>query len=368
MINYTTAAEAAKLIKSNDSVYIQGSVSIPEVLVKAMADRGHELRGVKVYSAFAIGREEAPYCKPEYKDSFLVYSLFVSNSVRNWIAQGYGQAIPAFLGEIPGLFRKGIIPIDVALLNCSRPNADGYCSFGTSADLAVSAAECAKVVIAQINPHVPFSYGDALIHVSKLTAAVEVDEPLVELPTAQPSEIDRKIGGYIAAGILDVGITGLDWLTEGGHEDKVMHVADLVYSKTSNRPCRWVLAVAGDSPYQCPQDLAGKRIATELEGLTRNYFKRVGVDVNVFYSWGATEAKVVEGLADGIVEVTETGTTIRAHGLRIIDEVMCSYPVIIANKEAWADPRKRDRKARPSAEAAECKRNNALLGWYCIAS
>ena len=102
-----------------------------------------------------------------------------------------------------------------------------------------------------------------------------------------------------------------------------------------------VLAVAGASPYQCPQDLAGKRIATELEGLTRNYFKRVGVDVNVFYSWGATEAKVVEGLADGIVEVTETGTTIRAHGLRIIDEVMCSYPVIIANKEAWADPRKR---------------------------
>ena len=122
----------------------------------------------------------------------------------------------------------------------------------------------------------------------------------------------QEIGGYIAAGILDVGITGLDWLTEGGHEDKVVHVADLVYSKTSNRPCRWVLAVAGDSPYQCPQDLAGKRIATELEGL-----------------------------ADGIVEVTETGTTIRAHGLRIIDEVMCSYPVIIANKDAWADPRKR---------------------------
>ena len=87
---------------------------------------------MKVYSAFAIGREEAPYCKPEYKDSFLVYSLFVSNSVRNWIAQGYGQAIPAFLGEIPGLFRKGIIPIDVALLNCSRPNADGYCSFSGS--------------------------------------------------------------------------------------------------------------------------------------------------------------------------------------------------------------------------------------------
>ena len=151
----------------------------------------------------------------------------------------------------------------------------------------------------------------------------------------------QEIGGYIAAGILDVGITGLDWLTEGGHEDKVVHVADLVYSKTSNRPCRWVLAVAGDSPYQCPQDLAGKRIATELEGLTRNYFKRVGVDVNVFYSWGATEAKVVEGLADAIVEVTETETTIRAHGLRVIDEVMASNTVLIANRKVWNDPERR---------------------------
>ena len=102
-----------------------------------------------------------------------------------------------------------------------------------------------------------------------------------------------------------------------------------------------MLAVAGDSPYQKPQDLAGKRIATEVEGLTRRYFTKAGVDVEVFYSWGATEAKVVEGLADGIVEVTETGTTIRAHGLRIIDEVMRSYPVLIVNKDAWQDPRKR---------------------------
>ncbi|WP_165176809.1 ATP phosphoribosyltransferase [Desulfovibrio sp. ZJ369] len=151
----------------------------------------------------------------------------------------------------------------------------------------------------------------------------------------------QEIGGYIEAGILDVGITGLDWLFERGHEAGVERIADLVYSKTSNRPCRWVLAVAGDAPYTSAEDLAGKRIATELEGLTRRYFAQKGVDVDVFYSWGATEAKVVEGLADGIVEVTETGTTIRAHGLRIIDEVMLSYPVLIANKEAWKDPRKR---------------------------
>ena len=151
----------------------------------------------------------------------------------------------------------------------------------------------------------------------------------------------QEIGEYIEAGVLDVGITGLDWLTERNHEDKVVRVSDLVYSKTSNRPCRWVLAVAGDSPYQKAADLAGKRIATELQGLTQRYFDREGVKVDVFYSWGATEAKVVEGLADGIVEVTETGTTIRAHGLRIIDEVMVSYPVLIANKKAWEDPAKR---------------------------
>ncbi|MDE5879036.1 MAG: ATP phosphoribosyltransferase, partial [Desulfovibrio sp.] len=151
----------------------------------------------------------------------------------------------------------------------------------------------------------------------------------------------QEIGGYVAAGVLDVGITGLDWLFERGHEDAVVRVADLVYSKNSSRPCRWVLAVAGDAPYTCAADLAGKRIATELEGLTRRYFAKKGVDAEIFYSWGATEAKVVEGLADGIVEVTETGTTIRAHGLKIIDEVMVSFPVLIANRAAWADPVKR---------------------------
>ncbi|MBQ9406054.1 MAG: ATP phosphoribosyltransferase [Desulfovibrio sp.] len=151
----------------------------------------------------------------------------------------------------------------------------------------------------------------------------------------------QEIGEYIAAGVLDVGITGLDWLIEREHEDKVVRIADLAYSKTSNRPCRWVLAVAGDAPYRRPEDLVGKRIATELVGLTRRYFREKEVAVDIFYSWGATEAKVVEGLADGIVEVTETGTTIRAHGLRIIDEVMVSCPVLIANPVAWENPRKR---------------------------
>lgn len=213
-MHMTTAAEAVKLIRSHDSVYIQGSTSIPEVLVRAMADRGEELRGVKVYSGFAVGRADAPYCRAEYRDSFLVNSLFVANNIRRWLAEGYGQSIPAFLGEIPGFFRDGTLPVDVALLNLSRPNAEGYCSYGVSADLAVSAVECARTVIAQINDAMPFSYGDALIHISRIAAAVEVNDPLVEVPSATPNEVESRIGGYIAEMIpdgatLQIGVGGI---------------------------------------------------------------------------------------------------------------------------------------------------------------
>ena len=213
-IKYTSAAEAVKLIENGDHVYIQGSTSIPEVLVKALADRGPELRDVVLYQAFAIGKGPAPYCKPEYKDSFLVESFFVANSVREWIHQGYGATIPRFLGEVPALFRDGTCRVDVALINCSLPNEEGYVSFGVSADLATAAVECADRVIAQINPHMPFSYGDPVIHVSKLAAAVEVDDPLVEVPTAVPTEKEIKIGNYIAELIpdgatLQIGVGGI---------------------------------------------------------------------------------------------------------------------------------------------------------------
>ena len=213
-MQFTTAAEAAKLIRSHSSVYIQGSTSIPEVLVQAMTDRADELTDVKIYSGFAVGRADAPYCRPEYKDTFLVNSLFVANNIRRWLAAGYGQSIPAFLGEIPGLFRDGTLPVDVAILNLSRPNEEGYCSFGVSADLAVSAVECAKTVIAQVNTAMPFSYGDAVIHLSRVAAAVEVDDPLVEVPSATPSEIESRIGGYIAELIpdgatLQIGVGGI---------------------------------------------------------------------------------------------------------------------------------------------------------------
>ena len=213
-IKYVSAQEAVRLIKSGDSVYIQGSTSIPEVLVQAMTDRAEELRGVKVYSAFAIGKGDAPYAKAELMDSFETNSFFVANCVRKAIKEGVGQAIPAFLGEIPFLFRSGQVPLDVTLLNVSEPDDEGYVSYGISADLAFSAAECSKTIIAQVNKYMPRTFGDSVIHISKIAALVRGDEPLVELPIAVPNEMERKIGNFIAAEVpdgatLQIGVGGI---------------------------------------------------------------------------------------------------------------------------------------------------------------
>lgn len=211
---YMTAEAAVKLIENGDHVYIQGSTSIPEVLVESLARRGKELRDITIYAAFAVGRRPSPLCMPEYKDTFFVDSFFVSNSFREWIAEGYGSVTPRFLGEVPELFRDGTCRVDVALINCSMPNEEGYVSFGVSADLATSAVECADRVIAQINPCVPFTPGDAVIHLSQLSAAVEVEDPLVEVPTAVPTEKEIAIGNFIAEHIpdgatLQIGVGGI---------------------------------------------------------------------------------------------------------------------------------------------------------------
>lgn len=163
----------------------------------------------------------------------------------------------------------------------------------------------------------------------------EIDDDEITCSMCRAQEMSR----YVESGLLDCGLTGKDWILE--NQSDVVIVADLIYSKVSSRPARWVLAVAGDSPFKRPEDLNGKRIATELVGYTKRYFEQAGVKVDVEFSWGATEAKVVEGLADAIVEVTETGTTIKAHGLRIIAEVLVTNTQFIANKESWADPWKR---------------------------
>lgn len=213
-VKWMTAAEAVKLVKSNDKVYIQGSTSIPETLCDALAARAEELRGVEVYSGFAIGRREAPYCRSEYRESFFPISLFIANSVREAIGRGEGQSVPGFLGEIPSFFRQGLIPLDVTFLNVSPPDENGYCSYGISADLTVSAVECSRIIIAQVNKKMPYSYGDALIHISKIDACVETDDPLVTLPIAVPNDKEQRIGRYIAEQIpdgatLQIGVGGI---------------------------------------------------------------------------------------------------------------------------------------------------------------
>lgn len=163
----------------------------------------------------------------------------------------------------------------------------------------------------------------------------DIDDPEIKCSLSRAQEMAM----YVERGTFDVGLTGKDWVME--YDSDVVVVDDLIYSKVSNRPARWVLCVAGNSPYKRPEDLEGKKIATELCGFTEKYFKSIGVNVDVAFSWGTTEAKVVEGLCDAIVEITETGTTIKANGLRIIAELMQTNTQLIANKEAWEDPAKR---------------------------
>jgi ATP phosphoribosyltransferase len=162
-----------------------------------------------------------------------------------------------------------------------------------------------------------------------------IDDPEIRCSLARPQEMSR----YVEMGTLDVAITGKDWTIENASDVQV--VCEMVYSKTSFRPTRWVVAVPRDSRIKKLEDLKGKRISTEMVNFTKRYFADRKIPVEVEFSWGATEAKAAEGLVDAIVEVTETGTTIRAAGLEIIHEMMESCPQLIANKMAWEDPWKR---------------------------
>jgi ATP phosphoribosyltransferase len=163
----------------------------------------------------------------------------------------------------------------------------------------------------------------------------EIDDSSINCAICRAQEMSR----YVESGTLDAGLTGKDWIAE--NESDVHVVADLVYSKVSSRPARWVIAVPYDSPIKELKDLTGKKIATELTEFTRRYFSERDIEVQIEFSWGATEAKVVSGLADAVVEVTETESTIKAHGLRIIHEMMQTNTQLIVNHEAWKDPQKK---------------------------
>ena len=163
----------------------------------------------------------------------------------------------------------------------------------------------------------------------------DVDDEDISCTLVRAQEMSR----YVAEGTLDLGLTGKDWIME--NESEVVVVQDLIYSKVSPKVARWVLVVRDDSPIRSLADMEGKRISTELVNFTKKYFKERNINVHVEFSWGATEAKVVEGLVDAIVEVTETGTTIRANKLRIVHELMITNTQLIANREAWKDAWKR---------------------------
>jgi ATP phosphoribosyltransferase len=173
------------------------------------------------------------------------------------------------------------------------------------------------------------------INVNSRSYFPDINDKEIECSICRAQEMSR----YVENGTLDVGLTGKDWVEE--NESNVVVVDDLIYSKVSQSPARWVVAVPADSHIRGLEELRGKKIATELVNFTTRYFQERGIDVQVEFSWGATEAKVVSGLADAIVEVTETGSTIRAHGLRIIHELMQTNTQVIANQESYQDPWKK---------------------------
>ena len=209
---YTTAAEAVSLVKSGDRVYIHGMAAFPQALADALSARHKELRDVEIVHLHTEGR--AGYADPECKGSFFVNSLFVGPNMRTAVDEGRADYIPLFLSEIPALFRKGAMPIDVAMVHVSPPDKHGYCSLGVSVDVTVAAVHSAKVVIAQVNPHMPRSHGDGNVHMRHFAAMVEVDEPLGEHPPGPIDEISAQIGRKVAelvedGATLQMGIGGI---------------------------------------------------------------------------------------------------------------------------------------------------------------
>ena len=169
------------------------------------------------------------------------------------------------------------------------------------------------------------------ISVGERSYIPRVDDPALSCRLLRPQEMPR----YIADGTLDAGITGSDWIVENGAD--LVEVESFIYSKTSLQPTRWVLCVPERSPVRRLEDLQGKRIATEMVAFTRRIFAERKVKVEVEFSWGVTEAKAADGLVDAVVEVTETGSSLRANGLRIIEELLTSSPVLVSNRHSWAD-------------------------------
>ncbi len=204
MPKFVSAADAVKVINSGDRVFIHGIAAAPARLIEAMTLRSDELRGVEIVHLHTEG--PAPYADSQYADSFRVNAFFVGSNVRQAIREGRGDYVPIFLSEIPALFRRNVLDLDVALIHVSPPDRHGFCSLGVSVDITRAAIESAKHVIAQVNPHMPRTLGDSLVRVSDIDTFVEVDEPLPEAPIPALTDVDREIGRHVA-GLIEDGAT-----------------------------------------------------------------------------------------------------------------------------------------------------------------
>ncbi|AKU93804.1 4-hydroxybutyrate coenzyme A transferase [Labilithrix luteola] len=197
-----TPTEVVQHIHSHQRVFVHGSAATPSTLLAALLDRGGEITGVELVAISTFGAID--WNRAKVREHFFMNSLFVSANVREWVDTKDGDYVPVFLSEIPALFRKGAMPIDVALLQVSPPDKHGYCSLGTSIDAALAAAYSADVVLAQINPKMPRTHGDGHIHTSRITAAIELDTDLPEVRYgAEADERTEKIGRYVAELIED---------------------------------------------------------------------------------------------------------------------------------------------------------------------
>ena len=204
MYKAISADDAVKVIKNNDRVYLHAAAAAPQALIQAMTDRHEELRNVEVCHLHVEGN--APYANPDLIDSFHVNSFFVGPNVRHTLAAGNGSYTPVFLSELPLLFKKNILPIDVALIQVSPPDKHGYCSLGVSVEAVLAAIDNARHVIAQVNPNMPRTHGEGIIHISELDTFVEIEEDIHEMNLPVSSEIEDKIGNHIAE-LIDDGST-----------------------------------------------------------------------------------------------------------------------------------------------------------------
>ena len=201
MYRTVSAEEAVKIVKSNDKIYIHAAAAVPTVLIEALTARHEELRNVEICQLHTEG--DAPYANPELAKSFHVNSFFIGKNIRHTLRAGNGSYTPVFLSEVPLLFKRNIIDLKVALIHVSVPDKHGYCSLGVSVEATLAAIENADHVIAQVNKQMPRTFGDGIIHVTEINAFVECDEPLPTLPVTTPTEVETKIGNYVANLIED---------------------------------------------------------------------------------------------------------------------------------------------------------------------